>query len=490
MSFSLKLRLLNPSKYTQCSGHSYYIEKNSVKLYRVCIDDNTYMVYDLIFDDPRSREKIKDLEDKLYDLIVNEEPILEPEKLYKIGDPILRHIVERQLFGYGVLEPLFIDDNVINIHIVMGKPVHIIHRLAGRLTTNITLSNDEIKELAMRLSTAAGKMLSEATPLTCFIEPQYEARVTIVYVSDVTLRKGMAIDIRKPPEKPWTILKLLKLGSLSIEEAAFLWLTVKHRVPIMIVGEIMTGKTTLATALLALVPPGSRVLTIEDAPEIRIPTPYWIRTTVRDSGTYTVSVFDLLKTGVRLSVDYIVVGEIRGEEAREWAHAVLLGHGTITTFHAESPEAAIIRLLSPPISIDPQVMRLLNVFVKSNTIEKEPGRVVFRHEVYINEEGHIYPLFMYDSVTDRIILNPDLRHPVEDPKFVDRIALAHRITRTDLVREYEIMKKILAEIYNESLLADPSLDRPTYKELAEILYSKLHRELAAHIEQKMGMLRQ
>lgn len=475
LELEIRLRLLKPIPDINCEV-TYSIARNGIKLYNVCIGGGKYVVWDSIFEDPDYSKKIESLEKKLYDIVVSEAALV--DGISKIGDHRLRHIAERQFFGYGILEPFFMDSHIMNVHVHAHKPIQVIHRVAGRLNTNLVLDSEEVKELAMRLATSAGKVLSEATPLTSFIEPRYEARVTIVYQSDITMRKGMAIDIRKSPENPWTILKLISLGSLSIEEAAFLWLMVKYKVPIVIVGEMLTGKTTLATALLALIPPGSRVLTIEDAPEIRIPTPYWIRTTIRDFGEYKITVFDLLKTGVRLSVDYIIVGEIRGEEAREWAQSILLGHGAITTFHAESPESALVRLLSPPISVDPQVVKLLNVFVKTNAIEREPGKTVFRHEVYANEEGRVVPVFVYDAQSDRIVLGREINHPIEDLKFVNRITMAHRVTKEALVKEYEIMRDILAEVYASSVKQDPTLERPTYTELAEILYSKLRERLA------------
>jgi flagellar protein FlaI len=179
----------------------------------------------------------------------------------------------------------------------------------------------------------------------------------------------------------------------------------------------------------------------------------------------------LLKVGVRLSQDYVIVGEIRGEEAREWAHSILLGHCAITTFHAESPEAAIIRLLSPPISLDPQVIKMLNVFIKTNVVEREPGKKVFRHEVYIHEENVIKPLFVYNPATDKIELA--IKDPIKNLKFLDRITLAHRVTREDLEIEYQAMINVLNEVYNEYLTIDPTLETPSFKELPQILYSRL-----------------
>ena len=470
---SVKLKLLRPPAAELSCIERYTIPSAQRQLYVVCITRDTYIVYDTITLDPEALKNLPKIEEKLYDVLVGEESLT--DLVEEIEDERFKHIIERQYTGYGVLEPFFLDPNIINIHVMTNRPVQVHHRVYGRLSTNIVLSSDEAVELAFRFAAAAGRPLSEATPLASFIEPRFEARISVVFLSDVTMRRSITIDIRKLSEKPWTVFKLINLGSLSIEEAAFLWLMVKYKVPILIVGEIMTGKTTLSIALLALIPPGSRVFTVEDTPEIRIPATYWTRTTTREYGEYPVSSFDLLKIGVRLSQDYIIVGEIRGEEAREWAHSILLGHCAITTFHAESPEAAILRLLSPPISLDPQVIRMLNIFVKTNVFERELGKRIFRHEVYVQDENIIKPVFIYNPTTDTI--EPSVENPVQSFKFIDRIVLAHRVTREMLEREYRAMISVLKETYKEALTRDPTLETPTYTELAEILYKKLYEKL-------------
>lgn len=477
LGLDIKLRILNKPEVDYECKERYSIPRGSEPLYYVCITADMYIIYDALVTDPRSVEELKKLEEKLYDIIVSEYSLI--DKLIEIKDPKLRHIVERQFIGYGVLEPFFLDPDIINVHVLANKQIQVIHRVYDRLKTNIILSLEEVKELAMRLAAVSGKPVSEALPLSSFIEPRYDARVSLVYMSDITMRRDMTIDIRKLPDYPWTILKLIQYGSLSIEEAAFLWLMVKYKVPIIIVGELMTGKTTLATALLSLIPPGSRIMTAEDTPEFKAPSEYWTRTTTREYGEYKISYFDLIKTGVRLSVDYIIVGEIRGEEAREWAHAILLGHGTITTFHAESPEAALLRLLSPPISIDPQVIKMLNVFVKTNALERS-GKRVFRHEVYIVEESVAKPLFTYNPEEDRIIKSFQVLNPISEFGFIDRIVLAHRVTHSQLEKEYNLMIEVLKETYKESLEKDHTLDTPTYKELPFILYRKLYEKLTKY----------
>jgi flagellar protein FlaI len=445
--------------------------------YGVCIKEDRYYVYDKVSEDPNVEVDLASIEDKLLNMLISEE--LTPEEILTSIEEKYRYIVVRQYYGYGILDPLFKDPDIVDIHIVLGQPAQVVHRKYGRLVTNVELVLDELQELVLRMASSAGKVISEATPVVSFIEPRYEARVTTTYYSDITLRRGMTVDIRKQPSKPWTMLKLIDLGTVSVEEAAYLWLMIKYKVPILIVGELMSGKTTLSNALLNLVPPDSRVITIEDAPELKVYVPYWTRTTIRESEVNPITIFNILKVAMRITADYIVVGEIRGEEAREWAQGILLGHGGLSSFHAESPEAALLRLKTPPIEVNPQALKLLNIFVKMIPIRSSATmELVRRSEVYIYEDDKFTLLFKYDPESDKIVLNKEAGDPLGF-KFLDRVSIAHGVPRNRLQKEYEAMKKVLEEVYHEAKEKDPELESPDYRELPIILYRKLEEVLKA-----------
>ena len=468
MSFELKpkIRFLTPPEKAVCID-----EYDVADLYRVCITPSKeYVIYDKVLVSQKLSDVEKSVQELLRSVVTRGER--EVSKAIEKASAVVKHVLERQFFGYGVVEPLILDDNIIDIHILSEKPIRVTHRRYGDLDTSVVLSEEELKELVLRISTLAGKSISEAKPLASFIEPRYETRVSVVFYSDVTLRRGLTVDIRKQPKRPWSILKLIDAKTLSVDEAAFLWLSVKYKVPIMIVGEMMSGKTTLATAVLNLIPPKSKVITIEDTPEIRLCTPYWTRTTTRESPENPVTVFDLIRVAVRLSVDYVVVGEVRGEEARDWAQAILLGHGAVTTFHADSPESALLRLTTPPISVNPQALKMLNVFVKMIPIRREAG-LERRAEVYVYDSDKLTPLFTYDTARDAIIENPGVGSPVKHFPFFKRVTLAHGISLEKLEEELEFMKKVLQEVYKEAKSRDPALEALDTCKLAEELYKRL-----------------
>lgn len=469
MSLKISIPLLKKPEGVECE------EVYGVGPYKICISRGKYIPYDPVSEEPNAEAVMTEVVDELRQVLVEKEGSF--EELFEKVPEGFRHIVQRQIQGYGVLEPLLQDGDIIDVHIVFDEArqpqtsVQVIHRRYGRLETDVPLTFEELREVVLRISSLAGKVVSEAKPLLSFIEPRYSARVSLVYYSDVTLRRGMSVDIRKQPEKPWTILKLIDIKTLSIEEAAYLWLAMKYKIPILVLGEMMSGKTTLINAVLNLVPPGSRVITIEDTPELKVYTRYWVRTTTRESETHPVSIFSLIKNAVRMSVDYIVVGEIRGEEAREWAQAILLGHGGITSFHAPDPETALTRLKTPPIEVNPQALRMLNIFVKMIPMMSRTGRLERRSELYVYEDDRLHKLFSYDPEVDAIS-----RHPEVNPlgfKYLERILMGYGVPKKYLEDEYVAMMALLQDLYNQFKQADPALEAPDYRELAHILYSKL-----------------
>jgi len=444
--------------------------------YRVCINADTrkYYVWDLVAEVPEYLALVPQAERLLIELL-HDENLSPSDILKRLPDP-LDPIANRQFHGYGRLEPFLKDPEIIDVHIVLGQPVQVIHRSYGKLETNILPDDQEVIELALKMANQAGKNLSEARPLASFIEPLFNSRVTIVYNSDITMRRGMTVDIRRQPEKPWTMLKLIDLGTFTIEEAVWLWQMLLHRAAIIIHGELASGKTTVSTALLNLLPEDTRIITIEDAPELRLHVKYWTRTTTRDSDVNPITVFDLLKVAMRITPDYIIVGEVRGAEARDWAQGILLGHGALTTFHADSPQSVLLRLKTPPIEVNPQALEHLNILVRMIPIRARRG-LVRRSEVWVHDRGpsgeyELFPVFKYDPERDVIerVVDDLFKFP-----FINRVAVAQGVTREMMRRDYERMVEVMRRVYEmaKEKEGNDDLEWPDYRELPRLLYSML-----------------
>lgn len=453
----LKVELLKPVAGVECV-RSYTVRD----LYRVCITSSgEYIVSDVVAE------------------VMGEDQIAKILRRYAAGgerqrlDPRVEHVLDRSVNGYGVLDALLLDENVVDVFAISGIPVSIVHKEFGRLKTNIVLSDEQLSEIILRASSLSGKSVSERRPIPSFMEPRFQSRFSVVYKSDINARRYIALDIRRQPLNPWSVFKLVDLGTFSLEEAAFLWLMVKYRVPIMVLGELFTGKTTTINAILSMIPPDSRVFTIEDAPELAAPSRYWIRTITRedvDNPQDRISVFSLLKIAVRMSVDYIIVGEVRGEEARDWAQAILLGHGGLTSFHASTVEAALLRLRSPPIEVPEQALKYLNVFIKMEPLPTEAGVGLRRvTKLYAHDDGKVQLVYTYNPAKNEI-------DRVFDPfnlNFIARIAKGYGLRIEDLRGELGAMVEVLGESMVELLKRYGDTSSIPYSIVPQTLYSKL-----------------
>lgn len=465
---SIRLRILKRPPRLTCRDE--YV----VGSYGVCITEREYVPYDLATSVEGFEKEVVEIEEKLLRLLLSEE--YRPEDMIKKVPEQYQPVVKRQFFSYGVLEPLFIDDNIIDIHITykqdLGSIIQVIHRRYGRLDAHLDLTLDELREIVLRMGSSAGKVISESRPLHSFIEPNYDTRVSIVYFSDVTMRRGMSVDIRKQPKKPWTALKLLDMGTISLDELAFLWFSMKYKVPILVIGELMSGKTTLINAILNLVPPDSRVLTIEDAPELKVYVKSWHRTTTREADINPIQIFDILKVAMRITADYIVIGEIRGQEAREWAQGILLGHGGISSFHAQDPESALVRLRTPPIEVDEHALRMINIMVKMIPVRSAGQGLTRRAEVYVFDEGKLNKAFKYDPEKDAIESVIDEK-TLFNFRFMERVMIAHGLTRAQMLEEYRLMKMAISNLYRKYKALNPGLEQPDYETLPRLLYNRV-----------------
>jgi len=298
-------------------------------------------------------------------------------KEYKIDCNILKnyfievkYYVERELSGYGPLYTLVNDPYIEEIAIDRANmPVAVFHSLypLAWLDTNVVLSEDEIDDLTLTLSRRAGRTLSIAHPYTEGLLPEGH-RIAATYGREIS-RFGSSIVIRKHRQKPISIIELVKQRVLSPLIAAYLWLLLDLKAPMLIVGPTASGKTTLLQALLGLIPASRRIVTIEDTPELNLlHHRRWDSLTTRytylSSEGEDIDLYKLAKFALRRRADYLVIGEIRGEEAKLFIHAAVSGHGALATFHADTAESAILRLKAPPIEVgDAYIPALWSIIV-------------------------------------------------------------------------------------------------------------------------------
>lgn len=299
----------------------------------------------------------------------------------KLSDEELRGVMYylmRDTVGYGRIDPLIRDDYIEDVNINgPNKPVYVWHSKYEHLRANITLSNEELNSLVVKISQRIGKNVSSAYPILEGLLPE-GLRVELG-LRDVS-PYGPIITIRKFKTNPITIVDLIMDGVISAEAMATLWFMLENGISMVIIGPTGAGKTTLLNALLFLIRPEARIVTIEDTREINIPHEQWVPLVVRESettGVQSIVAYDLVKVSMRIRPDYLVVGELRGEEAYVFFQGLASGHTGLATIHASSLSAAVRRLLSKPMSVPPALIPLANVFILINRV-KVGGRIVRR----------------------------------------------------------------------------------------------------------------
>lgn len=305
---------------------------------------------------------------------------------------ILYH-AERDLVGFGKIDPLMRDPNIEDISCDgVEKPVYIWHRKYESIESNLRFHNDEILDnTVVKLVHMAGKHVSTAFPIVDASLPG-KHRLAVCYRREIT-PFGTAFTIRKFREDPYSIIDLINIGTFSEEMAAYFWVALENRSSIMVLGGTAAGKTTALNALACLVKPGSKIITIEETAELNLPHDNWVSLIARQSyglggsSVGEVALFDLVKTSMRHRPDIMIVGEIRGQEAYVLFQALATGHGGMATMHAENLDSAVKRLTSKPMEIAPAYIPLMNIVLSIQRIHliKNGEKKAYRRVINVNE---------------------------------------------------------------------------------------------------------
>ena len=263
------------------------------------------------------------------------------------------YYIMRELFGYGVVavpmeDPYIEDINVLGPKIYVGVYHRDFSHYRWLWTNAYFRDDDEINDYMNRLAHAVGHGLTAAKPYGDFALPSGD-RFAGMFGRDISAR-GPGFTVRKFAVMPWSLPHMVASNMLSILAAAYLWFALEQKAIIGIAGPTGSGKTSLFNALLGCLHPNSMFYTIEDTYELFLPHRGWRATTVKRpsmmaSREVQVTEAELIKMALRMRPDYIVVGEVRSEDAiYNLLNAAFTGHGGGFTFHADSASAFFSRL--------------------------------------------------------------------------------------------------------------------------------------------------
>ncbi len=250
-----------------------------------------------------------------------------------------------EMIGFGPIEPLLKDPTVNDILINTHKICYV--ERFGKLERTRVHFKDEAHLLRIinKIVAGIGRRVDESSPMVDARLPD-GSRVNIA-IRPISI-DGPMVSIRKFSEKPFSMEKLVEVGSIRPQMADLLRAAVQGRISIIISGGTGSGKTTLLNALSNSIPNEERMITIEDAAELQLQQPHVARLETRPAnpeGKGEIRQRELVKNALRMRPDRIIVGECRGEEAFDMLQAMNTGHeGSLTTIHANSTRDAMKRL--------------------------------------------------------------------------------------------------------------------------------------------------
>ena len=334
----------------------------------------------------------------------------------------LEYYLKRNFKGYGILDPLIKDNRLEDILATRwDAPVTVKHRdypFFHNMETNIKFpSKQSMFRWVNRFSSKYGQPPSEASPESSFSD-ENNVRFTVTG-NDIVTPNGPTISIRIPSKIPITIYHLLKNDILTPLAAAYLWMIIDLKGFSLVIGAPSAGKTTMINAIFSMANPNWHYFTIEDVLELnlnhRVVSTHRVteNSTLKSrNGEFDHTVFSLLKLALRFKPEFIIVGEVLGNEARGLFQVAQSGSGCYSSFHATSPYDALAKLQSSEFEVSREQTRAITCIIHMSQVTR--GNTMRRAVLEIvepvtvsgeNFEKKLNTIFYYDSTTGK--LKPD-----------------------------------------------------------------------------------
>ncbi len=317
---------------------------------------------------------------------------------HAISLELFRQALMDELIGYGPISPLLRSPRISEI-MVNGPDMVFVESKGKLFESGVRFFNEQhLMSIIQRIVEPLGRHVDDASPMVDARLPD-GSRVNAI-IPPLALR-GASVTIRKFADKKLTTDDLINFGSMTKDMALFLEEAVKSRQNILVSGGTGSGKTTLLNVLSQFIPPGERVVTVEDSAELKLSHRNLVALEARPAnieGKGRVSIRDLVVNTLRMRPDRIIVGECRGAEALDMLQAMNTGHdGSLTTAHANNPRDALTRLENmvmmagfelPSKAIREQIASALDLIVQQTRLPDGSRKIVQISEV-TGREGDV-----------------------------------------------------------------------------------------------------
>jgi flagellar protein FlaI len=322
----------------------------------------------------------------------------------------LLYYLKRDFIGYERIDGIKHDVNVEDISCDgYNSPVFVYHADREQLITNVHHGERDLDDFVVKLAQRSGKGISKRQPQVDATLPDgSRAQLTLGYeVSD----HGTNYTIRQFKDVPFTPVDLINWHTFSLEEMAYIWLCIQNNKSMLFAGGTASGKTTSLNAVSLFIPSKAKIVSIEDTRELEIPQRNWVASVTRPSFTGDdagdIDEFKLLETALRQRPEYIVMGEIRGEEGRTLFQVMSTGHTSLTTFHADNVGEVIKRFTTDPINVSKTMFTALDLVsvqtatrVRGTKVRRNTALTEINHYDAENDEINVQDVYQWQAETD------------------------------------------------------------------------------------------
>jgi flagellar protein FlaI len=464
-------------------------------IYDHATHEYTYQVLEPLLTDPE-KELLKELKERLYETLdINTKDISKEEagiklraaatdiildfgiKLTPVQREVILYNMHKDFLGDGLIDPIMHDKYIEDISCDgVHTSLFVYHNNYESMKTTLSYTNaEDLDSFVTKLAQRSGKYISISQPILDSTM-QDGSRIQMTLGQEVTAH-GSTFTIRKFKDEPITPTDLIEWRTFAPLSIAYIWLCVENGKSAIFAGGTASGKTTSLNAVSLFIPPLSKIVSLEDTRELKLPHPNWIPSVTRDSfdtsGRGEINMYELLRAAMRQRPEYILVGEVRGKECQTLFQAMSTGHTTYSTIHADSVASVVHRIENPPMDVPRNMLSALD-FVCIQVQGRVGGKRIRRSKQIVEildidprtNELITNEVFKWRSATDEITYSGKsyLLEEIMEAKGWSENRMREELKRRQEVLEWMRIKKIRH-----------------YKDVAKILIS-YHRDPEAVIE--------